>query len=256
MPSHQASLVTICATALLLGPTTSRASVTYVDADVTGNTTLADGTALVDGSVGYVDPNSDGDNLWGLRPPFGNSSAILEGGIGEDAPRLRTTITGLTTGESYNVFAYFWGAGGTSPSGLWRGRASLTDDAGELQGYNTVHFTGSSFLPMTAVTSVSRLDAENLDTLSTADGSGFENGGYFSNTVLTEESDRRLYQVSLGTVLAGSTEINVFIDDLSGQGQGNRTWYDGVGFEQIPEPSVSLLGALGGLALLRRRRMH
>ena len=222
--------LTLATTALLCVGAVD-AAVTYVDADVSTNTTFADGSPLSNGT-GYADPNNDGDDLWGLRG-FGNGSSILQGGIGENAPRLRTTIsTGLTVGETYEVFAYFWGAGGSGSDGLWRGRASLTNDAGDLQGYNTVHFSGSSFIPMTAVTSVSRPDALNLDTLSTADGGGIENGGYFSNTVTTEESDRRLYQLNLGTVVVGgSGSIDIFIDDLADTAQGNRTWYDGVGFE-------------------------
>lgn len=227
------------------------AAVTYVDADPTGNTTLADGTAMVLDSVGYSSSQA-ADGLWDERA-FGNSGSIYQGGIGEDAARLRTQMSGLTVGETYEVYAYFWGAGIVQ---TWRGRASLTDDAGDLPGYNTVHFGASSFSPMTYLTSPSA-GTENPGPLSTQTG-GLEDGGYFtSSSIIVEESDRRLYQISLGTAVAdGSGNINVYIDDLADTSQVNRAWYDGVGHElvAVPEPSTGLLGAFGLLSLLRRRR--
>ena len=52
--------------------------------------------------------------------------------------------------------------------------------------------------------------------------------------------------------------LEVFIDDFAAAGtSGNsdsRTWYDGVGYELVPEPSASLLGAMGTLTLLLLRR--
>jgi len=34
----------------------------------------------------------------------------------------------------------------------------------------------------------------------------------------------------------------------------SRTWYDGVGYQAVPEPSAVILVGLAGLGLLARRR--
>lgn len=245
-------LTILPAIAIAFSASLTNAAIVYTDATI-ANTTLATGDALT------FSPGTEGDGLWNSRS-FGNGVAVITSNESpEDAPRLRTTIGGLTVGQDYDVFAYFWGAGGGQ---LWRGRAGLVDVAGDLQGYNTNHFNGSSFLPMTAVTSPSNTGATvlNQSTLSTADGAGIENGGYFANSVLTEQADRRLYEVSLGTVTAdGAGTISVFVDDLANTSNGNRTWYDGVGTQvtAIPEPtSVAFLalGSLGMISLRRRRK--
>lgn len=245
-------LTAVVAGLLLVG--NLNADITYIDAD-TSNTTLADGTALVDGSVGITSAGA-ADDLWRVRA-FGNGASIFESNASgaEDAVRLRTSMSGLTIGETYDVYAYFWGAG----TGLWRGRTSLTDDAGELAGYNAVHFTGSSFSPMSALTSFTANDAgENPGPLWTATG-GIVDPGFFVGTVISEESDRRLYQVSLGQVVATGSSIDVYIDDLANTDQSNRTWYDGVGHQllvAVPEPTsfaVLALGAIGSLVVRRRR---
>ncbi|MFK7769516.1 MAG: PEP-CTERM sorting domain-containing protein [Mariniblastus sp.] len=226
---------------------TAQADVTYVDATA-ANTTLADGSAFSFGN------GTDADDLWNNRG-FGNDGGVItsnDNGNSEDAPRLRTTMSGLVAGQTHDVYAYFWGAGSNQN---WRGRASLTDDAGALPGYNTNHFTASSFSPMTYVTSESNDGSINPGPLSTADANGVENGGYFSNSVLTEEQDRRLYSVFLGSVAAdGTGNINVFIDDLENTSGANRTWYDGVGFEAVPEPGSGLVLLITGLAAISTRR--
>lgn len=55
----------------------------------------------------------------------------------------------------------------------------------------------------------------------------------------------------------GSGAITIFYDQGLNPGGGvneNRTQFDGVLFDQVPEPSSLALLGLGGLALLRRRR--
>ena len=76
-----------------------------------------------------------------------------------------------------------------------------------------------------------------------------------ATVVKTESPDRIMYGVKIGSAITASgTTINVFVDNLTGGDSATRTWYDGVGFEAVPEPSAALLGGLGFLALLRRRR--
>ena len=44
------------------------------------------------------------------------------------------------------------------------------------------------------------------------------------------------------------------VNDLVRPTGEDRTWYDGVAFEVVPEPSVGLLSLLGAVGLMRRRR--
>jgi len=231
--------------------TNAKADITYFDADF-GNTTLADGTALVEGTH-FENDSTAADDRWNIRD-FGNGESIFgsnDSGTGEDTPRLKTTISGLVALENYNVTVYFWGA----ENSQWRARTSLTDDSGDLPGYNTFHTATSSFSAASFVTANASGSLLNPGPLSTSDGAGFENGGYFANQVLTEEGNRSLYEVNLGQTAADSNgNIWVFVDDLANTTNVNRTWYDGVGIEIVPEPTTSgvLLLGLMGFALRRR----
>lgn len=194
---------------------------TYVDAGP-ANTTLADGTALVlQTAVLAADPpqyythSSDFESAnghWHHRTGIGNGSNIFASQATNDSPVLRTTLSGLTPGESYAISVYFWVAGSGAPTGNqeWDLRAGL--DAGAL----------TDIRPNTA--GVVRLDTSGVT---------------FTNSVLVTEADRRLQQYTLGTATASAAgEIAIYVDAFSGN--DDRTWYDGVGHETLapPEPAV------------------
>jgi len=206
-----------------------QAQITYVDAVANGNTIQADGGAMVTNG-----DNNGIDDIWRARA-FGNGATIFEanGATSGDAntentPRLKTTISGLSL-NTYNVFAYFWADGSS-----WRLGASLTDEAGELPVFVGGGVPAGTPMPTVAL------------------------AGDFAAAPLLSEGGRTLWQVSLGT--ASGTSIDVFIDNdvLADRSVGSswnyRTWYDGVGYSVVPEPTTVALVGLGALALLLRRK--
>jgi hypothetical protein len=96
----------------------------YVDATSGsgGNTTLANGSVFsppLNGTTGA-------DNNWEQRTIFGSGGNIFESGgeTAEDAPELRTTISGLVPGANYAVNVFFWDATGTTEN--WNIRAAFS----------------------------------------------------------------------------------------------------------------------------------
>ena len=190
--------------------------ITYVDATsgAGGNTTLAAG--------GTFDPTTDAsgtDGLWRLRTS-GNGATVFEAGgdisgtgsavngNNEDVARLATTISGLNPGWRYNLYAYFWSAGGGQD---WRIRASLTNSAGDLPLYSN-----------------------------TSEPTAVAND--FTTAPLISEADRLLQQASLGEGVADSGgTITVYMDDDPAaragiaNGWNYRSWYDGVGYAPLTQ---------------------
>jgi hypothetical protein len=211
---------------LILFAANATASVIYVDAtdESGGNTSLAvGGTFTAAGTTGGNDGN------WAQRA-FANSTTVFEsrgaagtGNSTEDSPRLATTISGLTSGATYNFYSFFWDS--TDGPQQWMVRSSLTNSVGDLPLFDQTSPLAS--------------------TLS------------FSSTPLLTEGNRLMLYADLGTAVAnGSGQVVVYVDDnTAGLTNGeNRTWYDGIGYEQVPEPGSLLLCASSiGLALFRRQ---
>ncbi len=210
------------------------AAVTYVDAasGVGGNTTLADGSTFsppLNGTTGV-------DNNWEQRTPFGSGGNIYESGGEqiENAPELRTRLSGLTPGQQYTIHINFWDPGSTNED--WNIRAGFTSNAGA----NTLYSAADATVDLGGATAA--VLASTL-TYSTAP------------TIFTE-GGRNLLAGLLGTATAnGSGQIDIYFDDLpNGTTVNQRTWYDGVSYEAVPEPASGLLSLIGLTALLRRRR--
>jgi len=210
------------------------AAITYVDA----NPNAGGNTTLTNGALPTLGGNSGTDNNWQLRTDHHLLSTVLEAGTGtannanaEDAPVLRTAITGLTSGATYDIYGYW----GKSDTANWDIRFGLSE--GTLTPYGGT--TGDN-------------------------GAAIANPqAHFANGVslgLTDSSTF-LRETSLGTAIAdGSGVIYVFADDNpngetgaganGGSGTG-RSWYDGVGYELASGPVVPAPAALpAGLVML------
>jgi hypothetical protein len=193
------------------------AQITYIDATsgLTGNTKLANGSTFsppLNGTTGN-------DNNWEQRTVFGSSGNVFESsgegtGQSENAPELRTTITGLTPGAPYAIFVYFWDPASTAED--WNLRAGSTSNPGA----NTLYSATD------ATTDLSSTGANLASTQTFAGG---------ATPTLFTEGGRDLRAASIGTYLADvNGEIAVFVDDLGAAGTVNRrSWYDGVGYETV-----------------------
>ncbi len=218
--------------------------ITYVDAasGVGGNTTLTNGGTFsppLNGSPGL-------DNDWKQRTSLASGGTIFEASgegaaVGENAPRLMTTITGLIPGAAYNLYAYFWSKDASSTTEQWLLRAGLQNGAGELTLFGT---SGSGNMGMTSTAASLVSSVANFAVAPTTNS---ENG-------------RFMYQASLGSAQADANgKIPVFIDDYSpATTVNNRTWYDGVGYSVAinSNPTNLLFGVTGTNLMLAWPASH
>jgi len=229
---------------ILMAFQASAQTVSYVDATAGINTLIAPSAG--GGSGFFVTPvgNQGGpnDGKWDVRTLAGNGGTVLQnagpiGNVDTLAVRLATTVSGITPG-TYNVYAYFWSDTiSTSISGGWRIGASLSDSAGQLTLYKPGNLGVTQFY--------SGFDATVTSPALLNLGTGTQ--------ALVSELNRRLYQVSLGTVTGNG--FTVYIEgDRAMATQFERTWYDGVGFAPVPEPTIPSLLVLAGMGIFGRRK--
>lgn len=169
------------------------------------------------------------------------------------------TISGLTPGETYSIYSYFW----STTTDNWRLKSSLSQTP-PLANDTTVSFsrTGTATSADAPAVATGIDGADNLGVTYTGTGSvgggnaNWTSDSYFTTNILIGEGNRTLYQADLGSAIAdGSGNVVIYIDDLENTGTANRTWFDGAGYERVPEPTSSaLLGLALGTMLLRRRR--
>lgn len=232
---------------IALTAASSQAAITYVDAvqGIAGNTFATGGSLGVETWESGADNSAGNETQWTLRTTVeGNSNTIYQAlhevVNSDDIPELTTQISGLADG-TYQIWAFYWDQV-VNDGQDWTISTGLT--SGSLVSYSS---PGEPAVPGAITTGVT--DANSLSFTTVMD------------TIANEGSataERRMFGVDLGqvTVSGGSSTVNVYVDNLVGNGSNNRTWYDGVGYEAIviPEPgSMSLLG-FGWMALLLRRR--
>jgi hypothetical protein len=222
-------LVLLAAGACLSLTGRSQGALVYLDANKATNTGAA--AAFTAGT----NDNAD-DNLWSRRTTFGVNGDIFQSGDGngEDAPEIVTTIPGLIPLAAYRVYVHFWDGSGTAPDWNIRG--------GFAPGVNTLFANPADAADIGATAAVL---ASSLT--------------YVTNPTPFTEADRTQYAGLIGTASAsGLGTLAVYINDLpSTIGVNNRSWYDGVSYEMVPEPAsvAMLMFAAPTLAALRRRRV-
>lgn len=154
------------------------------------------------------DPDYTAGPLWWRRSGFGfdiaGNAEVFEkdanGGVG-DAARLETTLTGLTPGVIYGLYAAFLSV----PSETWRVKAGL--NASEL----------TLFHPLTPPGAILDLGLSSVP-----------------------NSNRHQYLGFIGNATAdGAGELTVVVDDGDGTRSSARTWYEGIAVGQpfvVPGP--------------------
>ncbi|MGB6221305.1 hypothetical protein [Haloferula sp.] len=214
----------------------ARADITYVDAieGADGNT-YAVGRPLADTSweSGLDNPDPVEDQWTKRTSVGGNSSTIFQGryvlGNGDELPELATEITGLADG-TYNIWVFYWDQV-ASASQNW------VISTGFASSETLISFSSPGQPQITGATPLSVSDAGALaftTDVAVIDGAGSEN-------------ERRMFGVNLGRVKlsGGNSTVTVYVDNLIGDGENNRTWYDGVGFE--PVAPITYIDAVEGI---------
>jgi autotransporter-associated beta strand protein len=188
----------------------------YYDATsgAAGNTTLANGAVFnppLNGVTGA-------DNDWEQRTVFGSHGNIFEAGgeAPENAPPLKTTISGLVPGKSYEVSVLFWDANGDVED--WNIRAGM--DATQMTFFANGTTSDAAELGATGAVLASTLSYSSAPTLFT-------------------EANRVLLSGMIGQAEASAGgQVQVFIDDMpSPIGANNRTWYDGIALREVIVPT-------------------
>jgi BNR repeat-containing family member/Bacterial TSP3 repeat len=193
-------------------------SFTYVDANLS-NTARRDGQPFSPAAEG----NTIIDHNWETRT-LGNAGNVFESNADgpEDAPLLGTTLTGLLPETTYVLHAYFWHDGRD-----WRIKASA--NPGAIDDNGSPGNSADDFLPENTLCHFSSTGTAN----GTATFAPPASSTNFAIPPLLAEGNRVLRQAMLGTATSDAAgNLTVFIDDIAGAGEGNRTWYDGIGYRR------------------------
>lgn len=252
------SPLTIGICAAMACATFTRGAVTYVDASV--NNTVGAASGLVDWNNGSDATSTSGtvttnDSLWRYRTSLGNTGiweATSSSTTPEDAVQLLTTVP--VPNGTYQVYVFFLAAeaGAEDPVG-----GGVDNDFPIRAGHLAATL---ELFDQLGSASGSTYTGYEVGTAGKNALSGVDALAFTSTPTPTLTGGRTLLYGRLSTtqVVTDGT-LRVYIDDFPALGTSNsadaRTWYDGVGYELIPEPSAALLGGLGLLALLRRRRV-
>ena len=200
------------------------------------NTTLADGTALkavtkapaAPGEVTRGTADAEPNNHWHWREGAGSGAGDQRGVLAaagardNDAPMLRTLVSGLQPQSDYQVFGFYWVAGYATdeadPAGDTQWDIRLGCGKAKMMGYGHRDNAG---LPGT----IGRRD--------NGDGAVRQMDAPLrpaTGTLLDRDGDRRLFRAPLGCERTDAKgTLVVYVDDQTGDANEGRTWYDGIG---------------------------
>ncbi len=183
-----------------------------------GNLSTVSGAPLSDALDSIAFANDD--DKWGTRE-FSTDGVALQSWPTEDAPELIQTLSGLTPGSSYDIYAVFW----TANSEYWGVRAGLSSGPTT----NPYFSFGSATIGSTTTVTGTPSIMAHWESLPPDNGNANDGlQGIFA------EGNRDMRMGLVGTAVAsGAGEVDVFIDDLVAPGGGSvRTWYDGLAYVQ------------------------
>ena len=208
------------------------AGITYVDAEL-GNTTLS-GEALVEG-VNYSTAYSALEGLWGWRTNRtdvnGDGIWVTDGGAvvgdSEATVALKINIT-LSDAGVYDLYTVIMN--NSSGGGSWD-VATRIGDTGDFTNFNR--------------------DSEVMTQALASD---------FEGTVTVSGGGDMTMKVLIGqyTATAANETISIYINGLDSWNDGlsrdQRTRFDGVGYQMVPEPATLILLSAGAFLGMRRRK--
>ena len=207
-------------------------AITFVDV-TPANATLDGATLVLDEN--YVIPHSPLEGLWGYRvrgDVEGGSVWVTDGGErlgdGESTGALKVDLT-LGDAGVYDLYVIVMNNyGGT---GFWD-VATRIGDTGDFTNYN------KNSAEMTAAAAA---DFDSPVTISTS-----TTGDMTAKVLIGQYS-----------ALTANETVSIYVNGLDswpGETHDQRTRFDGVGFEMVPEPATLMLLSAGAFLGLRRRK--
>ncbi len=233
--------------AFCLASTPVSAAVTYVDAvnGAAGNTFATGGSLATTSWINFTDSSNEDQDQWRLRPGsnrgVGDTIYHARTNGSDTIPELTVLLPGLADG-TYNIYAFFWDDS-SSTANTHNLDAGLTSGSLTTYGADNPLNNGATatLAPLASTLSYSGTNPTTIP-----------------DTAVFGNLNLHAALVGQAVVSSGST-ISVFVDHsqsvtgLSSTAQV-RSFFDGVGYEAVPEPSSTALLGLGGLALILRRR--
>ncbi|HJQ80533.1 MAG TPA: hypothetical protein VJ828_11285 [Lacipirellulaceae bacterium] len=194
------------------------------------NNTVGAASGLVDWNDGSDVTMTNGsalnDGLWRWRGDQGSLGVWEATGSNaqvENAVEIKTTVTSLISGL-YDVFVFY----DSSTAGDWPIRAGLTSNPGMNQIYDRSGATPGSI-------------------------AGFDpfSGPFALNFEVTPPnagSGQTMRYAKIGQFDVTDGNLLVFVDDLPATSSGNRTWYEGIGYQLAGTGPPIITSVMSGMA--------